>query len=123
MAGNPYGVDREFLRQELGFASIGENSMHIVCDRDFVMEFLQWSALLMVHMSKMAEDLIIYSTAEFGFVQLSDAYRWGCRCDCSDGATLMQPPFQHWLLDHAAEKEPGESRPLPTRTQSLIPLL
>ncbi len=75
MAGNPYGIDREFLRQELGFHSIGENSMHIVCDRDFVIEFLQWSSLLMIHMSKMAEDLIIYSTAEFGFVQLSDAYR------------------------------------------------
>lgn len=75
MAGNPYGLDREFLRAELGFQTIGENSMHIVPDRDFVMEFLQWASLLMVHMSKMAEDLIIYSTAEFGFVQLSDAYR------------------------------------------------
>lgn len=49
--------------------------MHIVPDRDFVIEFLQWASLLMVHMSKVAEDLIIYSTAEFGFVQLSDAYR------------------------------------------------
>lgn len=80
LAGNPYGLDREFLRSELGFASIGENSMHIVPDRDFVIEFLQWASLLMVHMSKMAEDLIIYSTAEFGFVQLSDAYRsvWHC---------------------------------------------
>lgn len=77
MAGNPYGIDREFLREELGFHSIGENSMHIVCDRDFVIEFLQWSSLLMIHMSKMAEDLIIYSTAEFGFVQLSDAYSTG----------------------------------------------
>jgi len=75
LAGNPYGLDREFLRTELGFQTIGENSMHIVPDRDFVMEFLQWASLLMVHMSKMAEDLIIYSTAEFGFVQLSDAYR------------------------------------------------
>jgi argininosuccinate lyase len=75
LAGNPYGLDREFLRAELGFQTIGENSMHIVPDRDFVMEFLQWASLLMVHMSKMAEDLIIYSTAEFGFVQLSDAYR------------------------------------------------
>ncbi|KAG7562617.1 hypothetical protein FFLO_01990 [Filobasidium floriforme] len=77
LAGNPYGLDREFLRAELGFQTIGENSMHIVPDRDFVMEFLQWASLLMVHMSKMAEDLIIYSTAEFGFVQLSDAYSTG----------------------------------------------
>lgn len=77
LAGNPYGIDREFLRSELGFQSIGENSMHSVPDRDFVVEFLSWSSLLMVHMSKMAEDLIIYSTAEFGFVQLSDAYSTG----------------------------------------------
>lgn len=75
MAGNPYGVDRLFLQKELGFNAIGENSMYIVTDRDFVVEFLQWSSLLMVHMSKMAEDFIIYSTAEFGFIQLSDAYR------------------------------------------------
>jgi argininosuccinate lyase len=74
LAGNPYGVDREFLREELGFMSVGENSMNIVPDRDFVVEFLQWASLAMIHMSKFAEDMIIYSTAEFGFVQLSDAY-------------------------------------------------
>lgn len=51
--------------------------MHIVPDRDFVIEFLQWSSLMMIHMSKMAEDFIIYSTAEFGFIQLSDAYSTG----------------------------------------------
>lgn len=49
--------------------------MHAVADRDFVVEWLQWASLLMVHMSRLAEDLIIYSTAEFGFVTLSDAYR------------------------------------------------
>jgi hypothetical protein len=75
LAGNPYSIDREFLRQQLGFDSLGENSMYIVPDRDFVIEFLQWSSLMMIHMSKMAEDFIIYSTAEFGFISLSDAYR------------------------------------------------
>jgi argininosuccinate lyase len=75
LAGNPYSIDREFLREQLGFDSLGENSMYIVPDRDFVIEFLQWSSLMMIHMSKMAEDFIIYSTAEFGFIQLSDAYR------------------------------------------------
>lgn len=75
LAGNPYSLDRELLRRELGFQSIGENSMHAVSDRDFVVEWLQWASLTMVHMSRMAEDLIIYSTAEFGFVTLSDAYR------------------------------------------------
>lgn len=60
---------------ELGFQNIAENSLWGVGDRDFIVEFLQWSSLTMVHISRMAEDLIIYSTAEFGFVTLSDAYR------------------------------------------------
>ncbi|XAO23351.1 argininosuccinate lyase [Cryptococcus bacillisporus CA1280] len=77
LAGNPYSLDRELLRQELGFESIGENSMHAVADRDFIVEWLQWASLTQVHMSRMAEDLIIYSSAEFGFVQLSDAYSTG----------------------------------------------
>lgn len=77
LAGNPYGLDRELLREELGFQSIGENSMHAVADRDFVVEWLQWASLMMIHMSRMAEDLIIYSSAEFGFVTLSDAYSTG----------------------------------------------
>ncbi|KAK1927999.1 L-Aspartase-like protein [Papiliotrema laurentii] len=77
LAGNPYSLDRELLRQELGFQSIGENSMHAVADRDFIVEWLQWASLTMIHMSRMAEDLIIYSSAEFGFVTLSDAYSTG----------------------------------------------
>jgi len=56
--------------------SIGENSMHAVADRDFIVEWLQWASLTQIHMSRFAEDMIIYSTAEFGFVTLSDAYRW-----------------------------------------------
>lgn len=77
LAGNPYSLDRELLRSELGFQSIGENSMHAVADRDFIVEWMQWASLTMIHMSRMAEDLIIYSTAEFGFVTLSDAYSTG----------------------------------------------
>ncbi len=75
LAGNPFGVDREFLAKELGFQSVAENSMYGVSDRDFIVEFLMWASLSMTHISRMAEDLIIYSTAEFGFVSLSDAYR------------------------------------------------
>lgn len=75
LAGNPFNVDREFLAKELGFQSVAENSLWGVADRDFVAEFLTWSSLTMTHMSKMAEDLIVYSTAEFGFITLSDAYR------------------------------------------------
>ena len=79
LAGNPFMVDREFLAKELGFASIAENSMYGVGDRDFVVEFMMWSSLTMSHISRLAEDLIVYSTAEFGFVTLSDAYRYVCR--------------------------------------------
>lgn len=76
MAGNPFVVDREFLAKELGFLSVAENSLWGVADRDFIAEILMWSSLVMTHMSKVAEDLIIYSTAEFGFITLSDAYRF-----------------------------------------------
>lgn len=74
LAGNPFLVDRDFLAAELGFASVSENSLFGTGDRDFIVEFLQWAAMCMGHVSRIAEDLIIYSTAEFGFVQLSDAY-------------------------------------------------
>ncbi|KAH7923521.1 putative argininosuccinate lyase [Leucogyrophana mollusca] len=77
LAGNPFAVDREFLAKELGFSSLAENSMWGVGDRDFIVEFLMWASLTMTHMSRLAEDLIIYSTAEFGFVTLSDAYSTG----------------------------------------------
>lgn len=76
LAGNPYSLDRALLAKELGFRSIGRNSMHMVTDRDYIVEFLQWATLFMMHMSRFAEDLIVYSSAEFGFVQLSDAYRY-----------------------------------------------
>ncbi|KAF6765101.1 argininosuccinate lyase [Ephemerocybe angulata] len=77
LAGNSFSIDREFLRQELGFQSIAENSMWGVGDRDFIVEFMMWASLTMTHMSRLSEDLIIYSTAEFGFVTLSDAYSTG----------------------------------------------
>uniref|UniRef100_A0A8C3MPN4 Uncharacterized protein n=1 Tax=Geospiza parvula TaxID=87175 RepID=A0A8C3MPN4_GEOPR len=64
-------------RINLDFASISLNSMDAVSERDFVVEFLSAATLLMIHLSKMAEDLIIYSTSEFGFLTLSDAYSTG----------------------------------------------
>ena len=69
-------MDREFLAKELGFESVTENSLYGVSDRDFIVEFMMWGSLAMTHLSRMAEDLIIYSTAEFGFIALSDAYRY-----------------------------------------------
>uniref|UniRef100_A0A7N4P7P2 Argininosuccinate lyase n=1 Tax=Sarcophilus harrisii TaxID=9305 RepID=A0A7N4P7P2_SARHA len=77
IAGNPLGVDRELLQRELNFSAITLNSMDATSERDFVAEFLFWGSLCMTHLSKMAEDLIIYGTKEFSFVQLSDAYSTG----------------------------------------------
>uniref|UniRef100_A0A8C9GNG4 Argininosuccinate lyase n=1 Tax=Piliocolobus tephrosceles TaxID=591936 RepID=A0A8C9GNG4_9PRIM len=77
IAGNPLGVDRELLRAELNFGAITLNSMDATSERDFVAEFLFWASLCMTHLSRMAEDLILYCTKEFSFVQLSDAYSTG----------------------------------------------
>ncbi|XP_008583246.1 PREDICTED: argininosuccinate lyase [Galeopterus variegatus] len=77
IAGNPLGVDRELLRRELNFGAITLNSMDATSERDFVAEFLFWASLCMTHLSRMAEDLILYGTKEFSFVQLSDAYSTG----------------------------------------------
>uniref|UniRef100_A0A2K6UXT5 Argininosuccinate lyase n=1 Tax=Saimiri boliviensis boliviensis TaxID=39432 RepID=A0A2K6UXT5_SAIBB len=77
IAGNPLGVDRELLRAELSFGAITLNSMDATSERDFVAEFLFWASLCVTHLSRMAEDLILYGTKEFGFVQLSDAYSTG----------------------------------------------
>lgn len=77
LAGNPFNLDRDMITEELGFEGLLWNSMGGVADRDFVTESLQWGAMLMQHMSRWAEDLIIYSTSEFGFVRLADAYSTG----------------------------------------------
>ena len=77
LAGNPFGIDREMMARELGFEGILWNSMGGVADRDFVAETMQWGSMLMLHVSRWAEDLIIYSSGEFGFVSLADAYSTG----------------------------------------------
>ncbi|KAI1005266.1 putative argininosuccinate lyase [Podosphaera aphanis] len=77
LAGNCFGVDREAIAQELGFEGILWNSMGAVSCRDFVVEFMQWGSMFMTHISRWSEDLIIYSTGEFAFVKLADAYSTG----------------------------------------------
>ena len=77
LAGHPYGIDRECLAEQLNFNGVIGNSMVAVSDRDFVVELMFWGTLFMNHISRFAEDLIIYSTAEFGFIKLSDAYSTG----------------------------------------------
>ncbi|SAL99947.1 hypothetical protein [Absidia glauca] len=77
LAGHAFNIDRDFLAKELGFRGIINNSLYAVSDRDFVAEFLFWASLTMTHISRIAEDLIIYSSGEFGFVKLADAYSTG----------------------------------------------
>ena len=77
IAGHPFGIDRQALAAELGFAAVAENSVDAVSNRDYVVEFLAWAALVQVHLSRLAEDLIVWASHEFGFVQLDDAYSTG----------------------------------------------
>jgi argininosuccinate lyase len=77
LAGNPLGIDRQALAEALGFARPAENSMDAVSDRDYVVEFLTWAALTQTHLSGLAEDLVLWSSREFGFVEVADAYATG----------------------------------------------
>ena len=77
LAGTAYPLDRERLARELGFARTASNSLDVTSDRDFVSELLFACSLIMVHLSRWAEDLIIYSSPGFGFVELADAYATG----------------------------------------------
>lgn len=77
LAGNPFNIDREAMAKELGFGGLIMNSMAGVGDRDFVVDTMQWGSMLMTHMSRWAEDLIIYTSGEFSFVKLADAYSTG----------------------------------------------
>ncbi|MCL5998359.1 MAG: argininosuccinate lyase [Chloroflexi bacterium] len=77
LAGNPFAIDRAALAQTLGFERVSMNSLDGVSDRDFVAELLFCCTLIGTHLSRMAEDLVIYSSAEFGFVTFDDAYSTG----------------------------------------------
>ena len=77
LAGTAYKIDREMVARELGFADVSRNSLDAVSDRDFCVETACASSLIMLHLSRMAEDIIIYSTAEFNFLELSDAVATG----------------------------------------------
>lgn len=77
LAGTSFPLDREALARELGFDEISRNSLDAVSDRDFCVEFLSACSLVMVHLSRLAEDMILYSTSEFGFFELSDAIATG----------------------------------------------
>jgi len=77
LAGTTFPVNREMVAEELEFATLYENSMDAVSDRDFIVEFLANAAILMMHLSRLSEDLILWNSQEFGFVILDDAFTTG----------------------------------------------
>ena len=77
LAGTSFAIDREAAARALGFESISRNSLDAVSDRDFVIEFVSAAAMIMMHLSRLAEDVILYCTSEFGFFELSDAVATG----------------------------------------------
>ncbi len=81
LAGTTFPVDREFVARELGFKKIAANSLDAVADRDFVAEFIFVCSLLMMHLSRFSEELVLWSSSEFGFIELDDA--------CTTGSSIM----------------------------------
>ena len=77
LAGTSFPINREALATALGFEGVSRNSLDAVSDRDFCVEFLSACALIMVHLSRLAEDVILYATSEFGFFELGDAIATG----------------------------------------------
>lgn len=77
LAGATFPIDRAFVMHELGFARLSENSMDAVSDRDFALEFMAAAAIIGVHLSRLSEELIIWASSEFAFVELDDAYSTG----------------------------------------------
>lgn len=81
LAGTGFPIDREAVASELGFSAVAANSLDAVSDRDFAIEFTSVCSLIMLHLSRIAEDMIIFCSNEFGFIKLSDAV--------SSGSSLM----------------------------------
>nr|MBP6179701.1 argininosuccinate lyase [Anaerolineales bacterium] len=77
LAGAPFALDRDALAKSLGFVEISQNSLDAVSDRDFAAEYLFVCSMASVHLSKLAEQIVLYTTAEFGFFELSDAFSTG----------------------------------------------
>ena len=77
LAGVPYPIDREYVAKELGFQAISANSMDATADRDFLVDFQSASAVCMMHLSRLSEELVLWSTDEFAFVRIGDEYTTG----------------------------------------------
>lgn len=77
LAGTVFPLDRPFVGEELGFNAVSANSMDAVSDRDFIIEFLSAASMIMMHLSRFSEEVVLWSTGEFAFVTLDDAYSTG----------------------------------------------
>ncbi len=77
LAGLPYPIDREFVAEQLGFDGVTRNSMDTVGDRDFVVEYLAAASLGMAHLSRLAEEIVLWTTSEFGYLSLDDSFTTG----------------------------------------------
>jgi argininosuccinate lyase len=77
LAGVPYPIDRAFVAKQLGFSQVSQNSLDAVSDRDFVIEYEAAASLAMMHVSRLGEELVLWSSAEFGFIEIDDAYATG----------------------------------------------
>lgn len=77
LAGTPYPTDPESVAEELGLSGVYANSLDAVSDRDFLMEFLSWAAILAVHLSRLGEELVIWSSQEFHYIQMDDRFSTG----------------------------------------------
>jgi argininosuccinate lyase len=77
LAGTPHNIDRGAVARELGFDAISANSMDAVSDRDFLIEFCADAALTMMHLSRLCEEIVLWATSEFGFIEMSDAFATG----------------------------------------------
>jgi argininosuccinate lyase len=77
LAGVPYDIDREYVAKELSFSKVSSNSIDAVSDRDFVVEFEACAGTCMMHISRMAQEITLWSTSEFGFIEIDDAYATG----------------------------------------------
>lgn len=77
LAGTTFAIDREWVAEQLGFAGVTRNSLDTVSDRDFALEFCSFASILMMHLSRLSEELILWSSADFAFVELSDSFCTG----------------------------------------------
>ena len=113
LAGTTFPIDRAFVAQRLGFEAIAENSLDAVSDRDFAIEFAAAAALLMVHVSRLAEELVLWMSPRFGFVRLPDRFTTGSSImpqkknpDVA-GTRARQERARHRPPDGAADADEG----------------